>query len=110
MTLKDVSNGPDWVIWVVFAIFLILSVVFLLGKGGFLIAGYNTMTAEEKQKYDEKKLCRIVGGGMLIIAVLIAVMGIGEDVLPASFANVFGGLVIADVIAMLILMRKFGRK
>ena len=39
-------------------LFAALGVVFLLGKGGFLIAGYNTATDEEKARYDEKRLNR----------------------------------------------------
>lgn len=46
---------------VVAGIFLVLGTVFAFGKGAFLIAGYNTASAEEKAKYDEKSsvgLCR----------------------------------------------------
>ena len=39
---------------VVAGIFLVLGTVFAFGKGAFLIAGYNTASAEEKAKYDEK--------------------------------------------------------
>ena len=45
---------------VVAGIFLVLGTVFAFGKGAFLIAGYNTASAEEKAKYDEKKLCWVV--------------------------------------------------
>jgi len=37
------------------------------GKGAFLIAGYNTMSREEKGRYDEKALCRFAG--RLLVAV-----------------------------------------
>lgn len=33
MSLADVSHGPDWVIWIVFAIFVALAVTFLTGHG-----------------------------------------------------------------------------
>lgn len=42
MTLKDLSNGPEWVSWVMLVIFAVLSVIFLSGHGSGLIAGYNT--------------------------------------------------------------------
>ena len=42
-------------------VFLALSLVFFMGKGSFLIAGYNTSGKAEKAKYDEKRLCRFVG-------------------------------------------------
>ena len=43
------------------ALFLILSLVLLSGRGAWLIAGYNTMSPEEKARYDEKALCRSTG-------------------------------------------------
>ena len=36
---------------------LIMGIVLLCGKGSGLIAGYNTASEEEKNKYNEKKLC-----------------------------------------------------
>ena len=37
-------------------IFLVFAVIFLMGKGDKLIAGYNTASEEEKQKIDIKRL------------------------------------------------------
>lgn len=51
MTLKDISNGPDWIMWIVVILFAILSIVFLTGHGAGFIAGYNTAGKEEKSKY-----------------------------------------------------------
>ena len=49
------------IIWGIAVFMGILTVVLLMGKGSFLIAGYNTSSKEEKQEYDEKKLCRTMG-------------------------------------------------
>ena len=38
-------------------LFLVMGIVLFCGKGSWLIAGYNTMSPQEKEKYDEKKLC-----------------------------------------------------
>ncbi len=59
-------------------VFIILAVVFLCGKGSFLIAGYNTASAAERAKYDEKALCKAMGLFMIALAVcwLIAALGI----------------------------------
>lgn len=38
------------------ALFAVLSILLLSGKGSWLIAGYNTASPEEKAKYDSKKL------------------------------------------------------
>lgn len=54
---------------------MIVAAVFLInGKGSFLIAGYNTMSKEKKEKYDEKYLCRFVGWLLIIISVLMLFM------------------------------------
>lgn len=102
MTLKDISNGPSWIIWVVFAIFVIMTIFLLTGRGSGLIAGFNTMSEEEKQKYDEKKLCRGMGIGFLIIDVVILIMLLGEAVLPAWFAYVAVGIIVVDAIGMIV--------
>ena len=49
-------------------IFGIMAIFLLMGKGSFLIAGYNTASESEKARYDEKKLCRVMGVGMMLIA------------------------------------------
>lgn len=88
MTLADKMNGPIWIIWFVFAIFIILTIIFLLGRGSGLIAGYNTASKDEQEKYDKKKLCKVMGYGMAVISILIFIMAIGVKVLPASFVYV----------------------
>lgn len=110
MTLKDVSNGPEWVVWAGFAVLLALSIILLTGHGANLIAGYNTSTKEEKDRYDTKKMCRVVGAGMALITVLIFIMAVWEDVLPASFARVSMGIVIADCVAILLLVNTVCKK
>lgn len=110
MKLGDISNGPDWILWVVFIISTILSVVLFSGHGSGLISGYNVATKEEKAKYDEKRLCRINGVGMAVIAFLVLISGLFENMLPASFVYVSIGVILADVIIMIILSNTIGRK
>ena len=50
------------------ALFVVLGIVFLHGKGANLISGYNTASVEEKMKTDEKKLCRFMGKLMFALA------------------------------------------
>lgn len=50
------------------ALFVLLGIVFLCGKGAFLIAGHNTLPPEEKAKVDEKKLTRFMGKFMFALA------------------------------------------
>ena len=104
VTLHDISNGPDWLIWIVFVILALISIVQLTGRGAGLIAGYNTASKEEKSKYDEKKLCKITGIGMSVIAALVLILAIGEDVLPAEFAYLSLTIVLIDCVVMIVLM------
>lgn len=50
-------------------LFIVLAVIFLIGKGDKLIAGYNTASEEERQQVDIRRL-RI---SMAIVSVITAV-------------------------------------
>ena len=65
MKLIDTMNGPVWVVWAVGVLCAAISLLLLSGHGSWLIAGYNTASKKEKEKYDEKKLCRVMGCGGL---------------------------------------------
>lgn len=45
----------------VLTIILIISIVLLQGKGGFMIAGFNMLSKEKKGKVDMVKLCKFMG-------------------------------------------------
>lgn len=84
--------------------FAILGIVFLRGKGSFLIAGYNTASKAEKEKIDEKKLCRCVGELMFAFAgcfLILMASGIFEKMwLMWLGLALFLGTAIAGVICM----------
>ena len=110
MTLRDTMNGSVWLLWVVIVLLAASAVWLLTGHGANLIAGYNTAGEEEKNKYDEKKLCRVIGGGLAVIAAMIFVMAIGLDRLPASFAKVFFTLTLLDIVLTMILTNTVCKK
>ncbi|MFR8889989.1 DUF3784 domain-containing protein [Anaerobutyricum hallii] len=110
MKLADLSSGPDWVVWIVFVIFAVLSIVLISGHGSWVISGYNTASKEEKEKYDEKKLCRTMGIGMSIIAILALIMGLLENILPAFFVYIALGIIVVDVVVIIILENTLCKK
>jgi len=57
----NVAIVTSIVLIIVIIVMLVMLITLLMGKGNFLIAGYNTATAEEKAKYNDKLLCRIIG-------------------------------------------------
>lgn len=56
------------ILWTLTAIFAIWSLVLLSGHGAASIAGFNTMTEDEKKTIDEKKLCFVMGICMSVCA------------------------------------------
>lgn len=50
-------------------VMFVLSTILLLGKGGWLIAGFNTASKVQQEKYDKEKLCRAAGVMSLIAAI-----------------------------------------
>ena len=103
MTLADIAHGSDWILWGVFAVFVILTIALLSGHGSKFISGYNTASKEEKARYDEKKLCRVYGIGMGVIAILLLITGLFEVFLPSSFVYVLLVLIVIDVVIIIIL-------
>ena len=103
MKLADLATGPDWIVWIIFVIFAVLSIILLSGHGSWFISGYNTASKEEKEKYDEKKLCRTMGIGMSVIAILILIVGLFENILAAFFVYIALGIIVVDVVVIIIL-------
>lgn len=56
---------------VVSVIFIVLGILIKYGKMYFLIAGYNTMTQEEKAKYDIEGIATVFRNAMFGMAALL---------------------------------------
>lgn len=50
---------------------IVISIVLMMGRGSDFIAGINTMSHREKEKYDLPALCRSVGRFTLIAGLLM---------------------------------------
>lgn len=84
--------------WILVFVFALLSIVFLMGKGGFLIAGYNTASEEEKAQYDEKKLCRVMGIGMTVITISLIIASLYDE---KAAVIMIGGIVVGMIIILM---------
>ena len=62
---------------IVIAFFVLMGILFARGKGMSLIAGYNTLSHREKEKYDKEKLCKAMSGMMFLLAGTWAVAAAG---------------------------------
>jgi len=79
----------------------ILSIILLSGRGSWLIAGYNTMSKQQQNKYDRKKLTSATG--MILLIVSIAILALGFSLINTI---VFIIIVFASVIITIIYMNK----
>lgn len=104
-------NGPIWTGWILVVILAVLSITLLMGKGSFLIAGFNTMGKEEKGRFNEERLCRVIGGGLGIITVMVGTSLYYKFQFPVPVLDLMmpWGL-LAVIVLMLILSNTVCRK
>jgi len=69
----------ELIVLLVFGVFPMLAtgICYILGKGTDTIAGYFTMGAEERAKYDMKKVGRFTGWFLILMSFLMLLIGIG---------------------------------
>lgn len=94
--------------WIIVGLMTIMSIVLLSGRGGWMVAGYNTMDKTEKAKYDEKKVCKGAGIELLVVdiamAVLLLIMNTDfgvKHILSIALIFAFGIIVFAITSVML---------
>lgn len=63
---------------IIIILFIVMGIFLINGKGSFLIAGYNTMSEEEKAKYDTVALCKFMGKMMFAFAFIMVFWLISE--------------------------------
>ena len=82
--------------------FLIIGLVLRKGKGAGLIAGYNTSSADQKRKTDEKALCRFVARLMFFYTVCFGLLSLGIFTgTDSSFAFIMPIFLIVTIIAVI---------
>ena len=102
---------------VVIFITSIMVICLICGKGSWIIAGYNTMSKEEKANCDIKKISRAVGIYLLIITVLMGVMAfITQYAMKNDVKNIinyaaggFGFATLVGAIVLIIVCQKYDR-
>lgn len=57
--------------YIVTAILIFAGVSLIRGHGLWMIAGYNTLSSEEKKKWDERKLGRVTGNTIIAVAITL---------------------------------------
>ncbi|MFC4408934.1 DUF3784 domain-containing protein [Chungangia koreensis] len=89
--------------------FLILGIYLSKGKGAFLIAGYNTMSASEKAKYDEVTLCKFMGKMMYGLSFSIFLWAL-SDLLEIQLLFIIGMVLFAGLIVFILVYINTGNR
>ena len=84
--------------WSLTAIFGIWSLIFLSGHGAASIAGYNTMTEDEKKTIDEKKLCFVMGISMSICTLTMLYMAVLNPNITMTTTIIASSIITIDMI------------
>lgn len=97
------KQGPGIIVWIANilggTVILFLGIIIRVFNASGLIAGYNTASAEEKAKYDERALTKFVGGLLIAASVILLARGILPAVAGISWA-LFMAIVIGGVVYM----------
>jgi hypothetical protein len=82
-------------------IFIVLAIIFLMGKGDKLIAGYNTASEEEKSKVNIKRLRLLMAIICVITAGYVSIQPIIENNRAAQMGVFFAFLLVTMIFIIL---------
>ncbi len=90
------------IVSIVFAVaFLVLALIFLMGKGDKLIAGYNTASEEEKKEVNIKRLRILMAILSVITADFVSVLPVIGDNSKGQMGAGFVFIVVAMIFIIL---------
>ena len=92
---------------IIAAVLAMMGVLILIGKGDNLIAGYNTASKEERQKYNIKRLRGLTDGLLVALAPLVFLL-VGEPSVATVLS--FSALVFFLSIVVVILANTWAKK
>lgn len=82
-------------------IFIVLAIIFLMGKGDKLIAGYNTASEEEKSKVNIKRLRLLMAIICVITAGYVSIQPIIENDRAVQMGAFFAFLLVTMIFIIL---------
>lgn len=98
--MHTITNYPFIEIPVIAGVLVVLAIVILLGKGDWLIAGYNTASKEQKDKYIMPRLRGLLAAILVCAAIFVLLLLFAPaltTILTIGFvAIVVVGLVLAN--------------
>ena len=86
------------ILWSLTAFLGIYSLILLSGHGSVLIAGFNTMTEDEKKTIDEKKLCFVMGISTSVCALTMLYMAVLNPNITITTTIIASSIITIDLI------------
>ena len=86
------------ILWSLTAILGIWSLIFLSGHGSVSIAGFNTMTEDEKKTIDEKKLCFVMGISTSVCALTMLYMAVLSPNITITTTIIASSIITIDMV------------
>lgn len=86
------------ILWTLTAILAIWSLVLLSGHGAASIAGFNTMTEDEKKTIDEKKLCFVMGISTSVCALTMLYMAVLNPNITITTTIIASSIITIDMV------------
>ena len=74
------------IMWIIIAVFVVVTIILLSGKGSFLVAGFNTLPQSQKDSFDKTKLSRDVGimAALIDVGLIALALYIQKRIIPAQ--------------------------
>ncbi|WP_409300521.1 DUF3784 domain-containing protein [Peribacillus sp. SCS-155] len=94
---------------IVIIIFVVLGIILSNGNGSFLIAGFNTLPQEEKDKYDTVALCKFMGKTMFALSFSM-VFWILSDVYELKWLFAIGVILFIGIIVVTLIYVNTGNR
>ncbi|WP_368655035.1 DUF3784 domain-containing protein [Ornithinibacillus sp. 4-3] len=94
---------------IMIGVFILIGIVLINGKGSFLIAGYNTMSPEEKEKYDTVSLCKCMGKMMFALSFSM-LFWVFSEIYEIDWLFVFGFVLFIGIVVFMLIYMNTGNR
>jgi len=94
------SDIPVQFVYGLTLLFIILTIIFLKGKGSSLVVGHDTI---QPPKIDEKKICKAMGICFLILTILLGFTSLFWNYLSQWYSYLFFIIAIPDMLAIVLI-------
>lgn len=94
---------------IIIGLFFVLGIIFSSGKGSFLIAGFNTMSKEEKAKYDAVAMCKFMGKTMFALSFSMG-FWVLSDALNLKWLFVVGIVLFIGIVVFILIYANTGNR